>query len=393
MLSIITILSNEFWCLPDKRIGSVSFVLELQVIFKDRKFDVFVDESGNSGDAIDPSSAFSGQPSFCLVGVGERSGSGVLAGILQELRSKYGIVAVEPKGRILRRRPKFIDELVEKLHGAGCPVFVELMDKHYYLCTNITVFLFRITEHTLANLVADLLATYLSPSDLVPYAQFARNPNEETFQKFLVDLLSCLRDVASRTTGMPHCHFNKLVQITQGIMYDDRGCCDGSAVACNEFLPPPDHSGARYFALLPHVNAFTNLYARVNLVAKTWDVASVIHDEQQQFDTILQEYAWSLESNAHLTQIEAIHRASHASFDFSKKNTSLSFARSKSEAGIQIADVIAGFTAQRLTWIIRGEQGAGPSKRAVRLLGKVGVPGSGINIVSTWHRWRRFYDA
>jgi hypothetical protein len=99
-----------------------------------------VDESGNTGDAAKMVDAFGGQPSFALVGVGEPSGSRKLDGIVQRLRQKYRIQSPELKSRALTRHPSLGLDLLESLLVESCPVFIELMDKQFYLSTNIVSF-------------------------------------------------------------------------------------------------------------------------------------------------------------------------------------------------------------------------------------------------------------
>src|SRR5215211_6018866 len=70
-----------------------------------RTLHVFVDESGNTGDAAKLTDAFGGQPSFALAAVGEPAGSGQLDRILLELRDRHRIQAPEVKSRVLGRRP------------------------------------------------------------------------------------------------------------------------------------------------------------------------------------------------------------------------------------------------------------------------------------------------
>lgn len=357
-----------------------------------QNLDVFVDESGNTGDAIDPTGEFGGQPCFTLVGVGEPTGSGLIRDVLARMKAKHKVRSAEPKARISKRKPDFVPDLVAELARAGCPIFVEVMDKHFFLCATMVNHFFGIVEQPLAVLVADILATFFPASYLAPYADFAKAPGKGSFDAFVPLLLARLELAARLTNPQVSIHFRGLAHIVQGIV--DAGFLARDYVAYEHFLPPPDRgpSGA-YYAMLPHVSAFYNLYARTNLCAVDLESLVLIHDEQRHYDTIIQQSASSLESNQYLDFLKEVPSSQQANYDFSEAKVSLAFSRSENAPGIQVADLLARALNQRMTWVIRGEAGDSPSAGPGLDIRTLTAPGTGMNIVSTWHRCERFYDA
>src|SRR5271157_4896187 len=98
---------------------------------------VYVDESGNTRDVALATSLQGNQPSFALVGVAEPQDSYALDDIAAMIRDKCNIATRELKGRAVDRHPELFHLLAEALYDRGIPVFAELMDKHYYVVTNI----------------------------------------------------------------------------------------------------------------------------------------------------------------------------------------------------------------------------------------------------------------
>lgn len=159
-------------------------------------FTVFVDESGNTGDAAKIVEAFGGQPAFALVGIGEPLGSGLLDRLLDDLRRRHRIQAPEFKSSTLARHPGLGVELVRGLIEASTPIFIELMDKAYYLATSIVSYFlggpwFDQTSQDsldLANMLAELLTHQVPSSYVQPYLVFAQNPNQQTVSDFEASL-------------------------------------------------------------------------------------------------------------------------------------------------------------------------------------------------------------
>lgn len=352
-------------------------------------FTVYVDESGNTGDAAKIVEAFGGQPAFALVGIGEPSDTGLLGGILDGLRRRHRIQAPEFKSSTLARHPGLGLQLVRDLLDASVPIFIELMDKSYYLAMGIvTHFLggpwFELSSQDsldLANSLAELL-THQVPSGYVqPYLAFAQNPNRQTLGDFETSLRECIA-MARRWAPPPlPTELDTLLEVLEVAVKAH----DLSVIGPDELLPPPDIRGNTRYAMLPHVNAFAHLYARVNRAATSWAAASVVHDEQPHVRPILQEYAALLESNAHMEPLSGSAAQALVDWDFSTGKVSLSFANSHEAAGIQVADLVAGMCTRRLASIIEDRKGDLFGEE-VRLLASVAGEGLGLNAVTSHKR-------
>ena len=102
---------------------------------------IYIDESGHSGDMINSGTGydFKGQPYFALAGVGLEDDHD-WEGRIGELRSRHRIPPGELKSKSLTSKPKFSAEVINALLDQEAPLFVELVDKRYFICTSITSF-------------------------------------------------------------------------------------------------------------------------------------------------------------------------------------------------------------------------------------------------------------
>jgi hypothetical protein len=363
-----------------------------------RTLTVYADESGNTGDAAKLVDAFGGQPSFALVGVGEPAGSGILQGVLDDLRVRHRVQAPEFKAKTLTRNAGLGLDLVTRLANASVPMFIELMDKRYFLSVNIVnhflagawLDMSSAKSLQIANLFADLLTSHIPDGHVVPYLAFTQAPTEDTLAEFTRNLRS---DVGVALHWAPPNLSDALSMLAEAIdlaiAQSERGGHDGHDL--RHLLPSADHAprGTRY-AILPHVNAFVNLYSRVNLIAAEWDAAKVIHDDQHQVEQILREYAAGLESNTHFDLLSQSAAQEHVNYDFSAGKLSLDFTSSHATAGIQVADLVAAICTRRMSSIIEARPDD-DLREEVRLLSRSPRPGVGLNLVTTFARVDEFY--
>lgn len=213
-----------------------------------KQLDVFVDESGNTGDAAHLAAAFGGQPSFALAGLGEEADSETFSRLLRDMRRRYRIQAPELKAKTVARRPQIAFDIVTEMRRASCPIFIELMDKQYYLATNlVSHFLGRpwldmSSEEcrTLANGFADLLTTQLPLKYLLPYVAFALEPSD----RLLNECAQCLRDgISLASRWAPPAEVIGLRMMREALdlaMADYLREANGNPIAYLGMLPPPD---------------------------------------------------------------------------------------------------------------------------------------------------------
>lgn len=329
--------------------------------------EYFFDESGNTGDAalLD----WGEQPTFVLAAVGKEEGDSHLAGRVDELRKKHHIQMAELKGsKLYNSKSGFVRDVVDFLIAEGYPVFVEVVDKRYHLTMMLTSYFLSSVSKSLrnmdevrdSNIIADIIFEDFDDRVMEAYAEACRRRSAEATYEFMrvfaletrkqygsvVDASKWsdekdfarwanLSDIVQRGQASTE-HFEELAEA--GEPEDDLVSC---------FLPPPDENkSGKILAMLPHVTCFTYLYARLNAHAGDSDVR-LVHDNQDQFDQLLQDYQEVLASNK-FAMINQLNEEAELpwrdviDWEFSDDHT-IEFGDSKELIGIQIADLIAGF--------------------------------------------------
>lgn len=364
---------------------------------------IYLDESGNTGDAARTSAeSLVDQPAFALVGLGERSGSGQLAALLADLRSRHRVGSREIKGRTMNRYPDLVPDLIKELHDRDIPVLVELMDKRYFIAINVVTYVLGRTwldpsmsrSLFIANAFADALAEHIDVHVLAAYGDFATLPTATTFAAFVeafrhAFLVAKLRMGADREEDFELlCTMERSLEAALDTVDDD--------VHYETFLPPPDRDArGTLLPMLPHVPALTNIYARANRYSQGWSNVRVLHDEQALFGPLLAGYASTLESNRHFVEFARFAASKSADWDFSANRFIFAFARSIDEPGIQLADMLARFCTRQMTSIIATGRAQPDLERVGALLRGLQDPAksTGINIVSTTKRADCFHRA
>jgi len=365
---------------------------------------VFIDESGNTGDAIvhAPSGAFHGQPSFALACVGESAEGTRLPGILDRLRQKHRGLGAELKGRAMKKRPTLAMDLLGMLYEEGVPILIELMDKWYYVATNIATYvcakapwfdLRAPLSREAANAISDLIVEQLGPPVMGAYSDFAQTPSATTLATFEATLLRALAESQTRAGDS---QAKELVEMATA-MTDDafeayRRVATHDSQAHEAFLPEPDRTRTgNPVAMLAHAPAFTNLYGRLNRYASDARSVVVVHDEQLHVDHVLRAYAKTLDSNVHADDLARLTGTAGPNWRFEPGKFSLRFEKSDLTPGIQVADVLASFCTQRLNEIIAGKSVS--SHEVAGVLGSIRdqTNSVGINLVTTTRRRDAFY--
>ena len=96
----------------------------------------FIDESGHSGDLASATSLdFAQQPVFALACIGVSDAKG-LADEMERLRVVHRCGPGEFKSD-MARLPHFVTDLVAYLEASDCPVFIELVDKRFFIAIHI----------------------------------------------------------------------------------------------------------------------------------------------------------------------------------------------------------------------------------------------------------------
>ena len=343
---------------------------------------VFIDESGNTGDAVvyTPTGAFQGQPSFALACVGDAADGARLTSIMDRLRAKYSASSKELKGRAAKKWPRLTIDLLGMLYEDGVPIFIELMDKWHYVATNITTFVlgkapwFEIgspASREVAHALADLIVEDLGPTVLGAYNDFAQTPDVNTLASFEATLR---RQLTATHPRMQDGQRRELLEIAQALTDDAFAAYQHNASrdprAHERLLPEPDLTrGGNPIAMMAHVPAFTSLYGRVNQYAREARTVEIIHDEQQHVDHVLRAYAETLGSNVHAKGLAQLAGGAATCWHFEPGKFSLNFKKSDVTPGIQVADILARFCTQRMNDVIADKSVA--SHEVAGLLGVI----------------------
>ncbi len=358
---------------------------------------LYVDESGNTGDAALDPSHFGGQRVFVLVGIGDDDGEGVSAQVFERVLGEHGIAATEPKGRVLGRRPAFVRDLVAAL-GQRSSIFAEIMDKRYFVVANLVTFVLHgprfdpLREKALANAFADVLTDHVDAAVAVAYAQFARARDLATFDAFVQGFVSAL--LRAKLVMGPH-------QEREFRVLDRIEACLRAAVQgrgeLSGFLPPPDEGGRTgVLGMLPHVNAITGLIGRVNQHAALHPGIHIVHDQQLQFAPAIQAAVEQLQAiSDRVVEATAGTKASEVEDWSVAGRVSLEFSDSRACRGIQAADVIARFCMQRMTAILSGAETDPFQAEPLVLLRDLRTrkPEVGVRIVASTRDANRFWES
>lgn len=366
------------------------------------KLSFYLDESGNSGDALfqeGNNAPILDQPSFALAGIGCTQNDD-LACIVRNLKKKYNVQAKDLKAsHVFSRKPKFIQELLETITTQKFPLFIELMDKRYFVATNIVTF-YLVRESLLqdpvlasfARNLATLIADKFGEIVLIKYSQMCRFPSKDSFIQFARTFYQeCIIAINKGVEGK---EFLSMLTVMIAVDLEEiqSGELDESIV--ERFIPPPDRNKrGEIIAMLPHVNAFTNLYARINNFVRKDVQLDIIHDEQAHFDEILRFWERSLRTNQFADTLGTYWNRD-VDFAFTER-ASFKFAKSDVCYGIQVADVIAGFCTRYFKQVQADQVEAGHSYSAtINLIRELSESrtGQGLNLVASKSSVLKFYS-
>lgn len=310
---------------------------------------IYIDESGHSGDMINTGSSydFKGQPFFALAGVGLGDGHDWEERVAK-LRTRHRIPEGELKSKSLTSKPKFSADVLNALLDEQLPLFVEVVDKRFFICTNITSF--RLLPACLGyqesprlnfvrNTVADFLYFHAPQRVLDSFVASCLTPGEPSLLASFAGLRSMTEqpyhgDAAQVAAGMAH-----MVE-TAETAYQELSTAEGEPWL--RYLPPPDHNRhAKQVWMLPNLTSFTNIYARVNrYYGRHLGKVRLVHDQQLEVEPILRQgkaLAEQLGSTMNRPYTP------HSDYQF-KEAGSIDFAQSHEAIGVQLADIVAGTT-------------------------------------------------
>lgn len=309
----------------------------------------YLDESGNSGDLISRKGSlnFGNQPIFALACIGIKDFD-KLNLFVDSLKIKHGIKDAELKSdEIYFRKPEVILDLAIYICKENLPVFVELVDKKYCIASSI------VQHH--------VIPSYL-PNELDEFAQVLRNEladyiaenlTSDCYKSFFKACIDPVEENLIASMEKLKMFFNaknsnffaaELVAELIEESIDDFNKLKpqiGMHEAVKKFIPIPDTTkNGMTVNLLPHVHSIFNIIARLNKYhSRLLKDVELFHDKQNDFDDILL-YCKECLKNSNLSRSNP--PGLHVDF-LVTEDLSLNFVDSKSDVGIQIADLLAGF--------------------------------------------------
>ncbi|MCD9026819.1 DUF3800 domain-containing protein [Luteimonas sp. BDR2-5] len=309
---------------------------------------VYIDESGHTGDLLKPGTAFdfSGQPHFVLAGVGPMDAARAAA-LLDQIGSRHRLRMREVKSDRLQTRPAFVRDLFAALRDHDVPLFVEAVDKAFFLMIQIVnCHVMPPTGGTqgdeedliVRNAFADFLYQSLPDTVLARFIDACRADNADAVRVSLDALLDWARS--------EHGGNEEEAAIVRGIeenvvesIDDFERAVAGQPDGYRRFLPIPDAGKRdRLYWMLPNYSSLTNLYARVNRYRQgRLSGLTLVHDEQAQYDDIIRT------AKAAVERFEDVSWVVQPGADYAFGETAaLSFGNSAESPGLMIADVVAG---------------------------------------------------
>ena len=309
---------------------------------------VYIDESGHSGDMINSGNAydFKGQPYFALAGIGLEDGHD-WDDRINELRSRHRISAGELKSKSLTAKPRFTAEVIHGLLDQRAPLFIEVVDKRFFICTSITSFQLlpaclgyteSVKLHFIKNTVADFLYFHATERVLDTFVASCLAPGDATLRASF----AVLRDMATDLG-----YTGSAVQIAEGIAhmvqeaeaeYGEQR--DNGGEAWMRFLPPPDlNKHAKQVWMLPNLTSFTSIYARMNrYYSRRLAGIRLVHDQQLEVENILRQGKMTAENLSRSMDLPYIPQSDYRF----EEEASIEFAQSHEAIGVQLADIVAG---------------------------------------------------
>jgi len=309
---------------------------------------VYIDESGHSGDMINSGNAydFKGQPFFALAGIALEDGHD-WEDRINELRSRYRIPAGELKSKSLTVKSRFSAEVIHGLLDQRAPLFIEVVDKRFFICASITSFQLlpvclgyteSVKFHFIKNMVADFLFFHASERVLDTFVAACLTPGDRTLRASF----AVLREMATDQG-----YTGSVVQIAEGIAHmvqeaeaEYGAQLDNGGEAWSWFLPSPDlNRHAKQVWMLPNLTSFTSIYARMNrYYSRRLAGIRLVHDQQLELESILRRGKMTVESLSHSVDLPYTPQSDYRF----EEDASIEFAHSHEAIGLQLADIVAG---------------------------------------------------
>ena len=338
----------------------------------------FIDESGHSGDLASARALdFADQPVFALTCIGVADVAR-LSTEMERLRRVHGCGPDELKSGMVRL-PQFVTDLKLYLEAQDCPIFIELVDKRFFIATHVMTYLLcgglglDSVPEPVRNAVAEFLTDESADRLLLGYLATCREPSITTVRALLDDLWTSF-DASDEDVA----------RFGQFLTMEARDRASRAEAKVAAFLPLPDRTESdRMVWMLPNLTSLAHIYGRINLSRPDGlEGVSLVHDEQLQFGRVLADTKAVMDDLARQRQV--LHLP-FADYDVSGA-AALRFADSKDEVCLQAVDLLAG-CAMRFARDAVGKRRLDPALRdaffALLSLTEASE-GRGVNLVFTY---------
>lgn len=332
----------------------------------------YIDESGNTGDLVSKREnfdiTFNGQRIFSLAAIGLMDNHLVeLEKEILVFKKKYKIQSLEIKAEnIFNKKPKFIQDIVEFLLENKIQYFIELTDKKYFICNSIVFHQvyppYFVPEHEerkgenqiFREICIDFFMRDLCDeqylnffSSCIEADKFSLDKSFDSIRKFSISRIAnasdgYIKEVYSSIKENVNCTIEDFNDFIKKV---------GEEEAVKKFIPIPDETKrGNLVHLLPQIPSLTNIIARINYMKGGISDINFIHDRQTQFDIILNQNVQEM-VGFDISEFNF----TNADFNVSEKPNITFEIDSKENIGIQIADILAGFTMRYLEKELRNE--------------------------------------
>lgn len=332
---------------------------------------IYIDESGNSGDLIQRKIdlTFSNQNIFTLsaVKISEDVYSKMEREFIPELKKKYKIQGNEIKSsNLFDKKPKAILEIVNFIKDNNIDYFIELIDKKYYICNSIVMhqvipiyFIPREEEangtcQILREICIDILTRNIGELEYQYFFDACKNINEDSLLGSFNGLKKFfLRKADEELDPYLKSIYQSIVQSVDMSIEDyfDIKKEEGLDYAVRKFIPIPDENKkGKLTYLLPQISSLTNLVARVNYFNGNLEDITFIHDQQVHFDDML---SYNVQQMLEVGETE--YKFTNSDFNIEKPVDITFDADSTNNVGIQVADILSGFTMRYIQKRLKSE--------------------------------------
>lgn len=347
--------------------------------------EFYLDESGNTGGISQKAflSSYGGQNIFTLAAIGIPDEVEANAKI-SLLLNQFNINSKELKSSsIYKKKSQFIVDLFTLIKKEGWPVFIEAVDKKFMLTANLINSLifpgYCFEEETretnyIRNVFAEYLYTCLPDEIYTSFLHLCETPSPQGLTSLINQFICVMKENQNEVSyAISHSLSMTRDDVENNILGTDD---DISA-----FLPIPDDGkrGKRVW-MLPNLSSFTNIYARINLFMNgDLSEVKIYHDEQAQFDQVIEVAKHDVE-NMPFDGTWFVSDSTNYKFE---ERADLFFKVSHESIGIQISDILAGFTRLYIEQIRNDQNIDNEIQKAHRILMTMNREelGLGINMV------------